>query len=216
MAKHKKTPAPPPPPPAASGSAGKGSSSGKKDTKKKPPAEDDSFIVFTNSDKDPKRRGGNSSGGGGGPSSKGGPSSGPAAGQESLDSGPPKPTVKQIIGGASWTGKLPVNLLSEHCQRQKWDRPEYNTMKTKDGFSVIVSLSARNPKTQEVTKLPPFKLPPSHVHLAIKPTALEAKHFAATYALFRVCSMKNIHMTLPPDHRGYWKELEQLKKEDVK
>ncbi|VBB75383.1 Putative ATP-dependent RNA helicase [Podospora comata] len=209
MAKHKKTPAPAPPPPAAS-SAGKSSSSnGKKDTKKKPPAaEDDSFIVFTNSDKDPKRRTG------GGPS-KGGPSS---AGQqqESIDSGPPKPTVKQIIGGASWTGKLPVNLLSEHCQRQKWDRPEFNTMKTKDGFSVIVSLSARNPKTQEVTKLPPFKLPPSHVHLAIKPTALEAKHFAATYALFRVCSMKNIHMTLPPDHRGYWKELEQLKKEDVK
>ncbi|KAK4172350.1 putative ATP-dependent RNA helicase [Triangularia setosa] len=214
MAKHKKTPAPPPPPPAASGSVGKGSSGGKKDSKKKPAVEDDSFIVFTNSDKDPKRRGGNSGSGGGGPS-KGGPSSAPGA-QESLDSGPPKPTVKQIIGGASWTGKLPVNLLSEHCQRQKWDRPEYNTMKTKDGFSVIVSLSARNPKTQEVTKLPPFKLPPSHVHLAIKPTALEAKHFAATYALFRVCSMKNMHMTLPPDHRGYWKELEQLKKEDVK
>jgi hypothetical protein len=36
-----------------------------------------------------------------------------------------KPTVKQIIGGASWTGKLPVNLLSEHCQKQKWEKPEY-------------------------------------------------------------------------------------------
>ncbi|KAK4203323.1 putative ATP-dependent RNA helicase [Triangularia verruculosa] len=221
MAKHKKTPAPPPPP-AASASAGKGSSGKKDSSKKKPPAEDDSFIVFTNSDKDPKRRGGGGNSGGpskGGhlsSSGGGGPAGQQQQQQESLDSGPPKPTVKQIIGGASWTGKLPVNLLSEHCQRQKWDRPEYNTMKTKDGFSVIVSLSARNPKTQEVTKLPPFKLPPSHVHLAIKPTALEAKHFAATYALFRVCSMKNMHMTLPPDHRGYWKELEQLKREDVK
>lgn len=36
-----------------------------------------------------------------------------------------KPTVKQMIGGASWTGKLPVNMLSEHCQKQKWEKPEY-------------------------------------------------------------------------------------------
>lgn len=79
-----------------------------------------------------------------------------------------------------------------------------------------MSLSAKNAKTQETTKLPPFKLPPSHVHLAYKPTALEAKHFAATYALFRVCSMKNLHMMLPPDYKSLWKDFEALKKEDVK
>ena len=39
---------------------------------------------------------------------------------------PKKPTVKEVIGGASWTGKLPVNMLSEHCQKQKWERPEYS------------------------------------------------------------------------------------------
>lgn len=38
---------------------------------------------------------------------------------------PKKPTAKEVIAGASWTGKLPVNLLSEHCQRQKWEKPEY-------------------------------------------------------------------------------------------
>lgn len=128
----------------------------------------------------------------------------------------PKPTVKQIIGGASWTGKLPVNLLSEHCQRQKWEKPDYSMYKTDDGFSSFVTLSAKNPKTQELTKLPPFKLPPSHKNLAMKPTPLEARHFAATYALFRVCSMKNIHTTLPPDYRSLWKEFELLKKEDIK
>jgi ATP-dependent RNA helicase DHX57 len=81
----------------------------------------------------------------------------------------------------------------------------------------MVILRSKNPKTQEVTTLPSFKLPPSHKHLAVKPTALEAKHFAATYALFRVCSMRNIHMMLPPDYRGFWKdEFEVLKKEDVK
>ena len=194
-------PAPTPTPAAASKPA-------KKDTKKAP-AEDD-FIVFTNSDKETKgRRGGGASGSN---SRTGGPSNPPEEG--SL--GPPKPTIKQIIGGHSWTGKLPVNLLSEHCQKQKWERPDYNTIKTPDGFSVFVTLSAKNPKTGETTKLPPFKLPPSHVHLAYKPTALEAKHFAATYALYRVCSMKNLHMMLPPDYKSLWKEFEALKKQDVK
>lgn len=44
---------------------------------------------------------------------------------------PKKPSVKEVIGGASWTGKLPVNMLSEHCQKQKWERPEY-TMVSED------------------------------------------------------------------------------------
>lgn len=80
----------------------------------------------------------------------------------------------------------------------------------------MVTLSAKNPKTQEMTRLPPFKLPPSHVHMAFKPTALEAKHFAATYALFRVKNMHNMSMVLPPDYKSVWKEFEGLKKEDVK
>ncbi|CAK7562769.1 MAG: Putative ATP-dependent RNA helicase ucp12 [Sporothrix epigloea] len=120
-----------------------------------------------------------------------------------------------IIGGMSWTGKLPVNLLSEHCQKQKWDRPDYDVRKVKDGYSAFVSLSAKNPKTSETTKLEPFKLPPSHVHLAVKPTALEARHFAATYGLFRVCSMKNIHMMLPPDYKNLWLSFRALKEQDV-
>jgi ATP-dependent RNA helicase DHX57 len=36
-----------------------------------------------------------------------------------------KPDVRTIIGGASWTGKLPVNVLQEHCQKQRWAKPEY-------------------------------------------------------------------------------------------
>ncbi|KAG7288704.1 hypothetical protein NEMBOFW57_005060 [Staphylotrichum longicolle] len=193
-------PAPPPAPAPAK--------STKKDAKKPPPPSEGDFIVFTNSDKDPKgRRGGPSS------SSTAAAAAGPGG---DVPDGPPRPTARQLIGGASWTGKLPVNLLSEHCQKQKWERPDFNTIKTKEGFSVLVSLAAKNPKTNELTKLPPFKLPPSHVHLAYKPTALEAKHFAATYALYRVCSMKNLHMMLPPDYKALWKDFEALKKQDVK
>jgi ATP-dependent RNA helicase DHX57 len=80
---------------------------------------DDSFIVFSNSDKDPKpRKPANN-----GPSSTSGSSgqSGPGLAGEA----PQRLDVKKLIGGASWTGKLPVNMLSEHCQKQKWEKPEY-------------------------------------------------------------------------------------------
>jgi len=85
-------------------------------TKKPSPATtngDDSFIVFSNSDKDPKARK---------PATAGPPGQdGPAL----LGEASKRPDVKKLIGGASWTGKLPVNLLSEHCQKQRWERPDY-------------------------------------------------------------------------------------------
>ncbi len=56
---------------------------------------------------------------------------------------------------------------------------------------VMVTLAAKNPKTQEMAKLPRFKLP-RPMSTCLQPTALEAKHGAATYALYRVCSMKNL------------------------
>ena len=65
--------------------------------------------------------------------------------------------------------------------------------------------------------LPPFTLPPSLAKTALQPTAVEARHFAATYALFRVCNMRNIHMALPPTYRSLWKqEFQEAKNEDVK
>ncbi|RAO70768.1 uncharacterized protein BHQ10_006780 [Talaromyces amestolkiae] len=117
-----------------------------------------------------------------------------------------KPTVKQLIGGASWTGKLPVNLLSEHCQKQKWEKPEYTMKQSAQGFSSSVILSKVDPKTKEKITLPPMQLPPAQKALATRPTALEARHFAAIYALYRVCNMRNMTLMLPPDYRKLWKE----------
>lgn len=51
-----------------------------------------------------------------------------------------------------------------------------------------------------------MKVPPSHKDVATQSTALEARHFAAAYALFRVCNMRNLHMTLPPTYKKLWKE----------
>ncbi|KAH7033221.1 P-loop containing nucleoside triphosphate hydrolase protein [Microdochium trichocladiopsis] len=201
--KGKAAAAPPAPAAAASASTSKKSAKTTAGAPKKPA--DDDFIVFTNSTKDkPKNKRG------------GGQGSAAADQDEPGALGPPKPTVKQIIGGASWTGKLPVNLLSEHCQKQKWNRPDYQPIRGSEGFSYFVSFSSKNPKTQETQKLPPFKIPPDHKHLVTMPTELEGRHAAATYALFRVCSMKNIHTTLPPVYKALWKEFEALKKEDVK
>ncbi|EED12889.1 DEAD/DEAH box helicase, putative [Talaromyces stipitatus ATCC 10500] len=117
-----------------------------------------------------------------------------------------KPTVKQIIGGASWTGKLPVNLLSEHCQKQKWEKPEYTMTQSAKGFVSSVILSKVDPKTKEKVTLPSMQLPPARRDLGARPTALEARHFAAIYALYRVCNMRNMSLMLPPDYRKLWKD----------
>ena len=141
----------------------------------------------------------------------------------SVPIGPPKPTAKQIIGGASWTGKLPVNLLSEHCQRQKWNKPEYSMrqMPGRDGHDKMyrseVTLSKMDPKTREVTSLPTIRTPKELISASEEPSALEARHFAAAYALFRISSMRNLSMALPPKYRDLWKgEFQQIKKEDEK
>lgn len=82
---------------------------------------DDSFIVFSNSDKEPKLKKTPGSNVALGLNAEPSGLSGPALAGEVTK----RPDVKKLIGGASWTGKLPVNLLSEHCQKQKWEKPEY-------------------------------------------------------------------------------------------
>ncbi|KAJ5894059.1 hypothetical protein N7495_005750 [Penicillium taxi] len=137
----------------------------------------------------------------------------PAPGPEE----PKKPSVKEVIGGASWTGKLPVNMLSEHCQKQKWEKPEYNMIKTAGGFVSDVTLKKVDIKTRELTVLPAIRLPPSYKQLAAQPTALEARHFAAAFALYRVCNMRNLHMMLPPTYKALWKtEFTEIKAADTR
>lgn len=61
-----------------------------------------------------------------------------------------------------------------------------------------------------------MKIPPSHKSLGMQPSAVEARHFAATWALFRISSGKNIHMMLPPTYRDLWKApFQDIKKLDL-
>lgn len=98
-----------------SAGGGGGGSSSNSSGKKKPPAPppDDGFIVFSNSDKDPKPKKAK-------PVDATTGHDGPGLAGEA-----PRIDVKTLIGGPSWTGKLPVNILSEHCRKQKWEQPEY-------------------------------------------------------------------------------------------
>ena len=88
--------------------------------------DDTSFIVFSNAKGEPKK-GKKADGAGNAPQvskDKAKEKGKDQSGQSSEDA-PKKPDTRTLIGGASWTGKLPVNLLSEHCQKQGWSRPEY-------------------------------------------------------------------------------------------
>lgn len=89
--------------------------------------EDTSYIIFGDekSEKKVKRQNEGNSG------AKDGTKNGQTAGEDA----PKKPDTKKLIGGPSWTGKLPVNLLSEHCQKQKWIKPEYTMVRASPQYS---------------------------------------------------------------------------------
>ncbi|KAI8368128.1 P-loop containing nucleoside triphosphate hydrolase protein [Radiomyces spectabilis] len=113
-------------------------------------------------------------------------------------------TEKKSIFG-NWTGKTPVSLLHEHCQKQGWEKPIFDMMKRKEGFIGAVKLGKRNKKTGEIQTV---TLSPPDPYL---PTSVEARHLAATYCLHRINSHMPMHRVLPPDHRDYWQHFEQFK-----
>jgi ATP-dependent RNA helicase DHX57 len=139
----------------------------------------------------------------------------------SSDDAPKPPTVSEIIGGKSWTGKLPQTLFYEHCVRSGWEKPVYdNPRRTPTGLLTTVHIGLKNARTGETEKVsftPPTTLPNGDIlEDSTQPTPLESRHMTATYVLHRVSNMKNVHHMLPPTHKRYWALLEDLRKEEVK
>ncbi|KAI8981960.1 P-loop containing nucleoside triphosphate hydrolase protein [Mycotypha africana] len=136
--------------------------------------------------------------------------SGNANSSKSKDADKPPVQYSSIFG--TWTGKTPVSLLHDHCQKSNWEKPEYDIKRcnTKDSngpaYLGTVKLSQRNKKTaqmQTVTFTPPAE--------CALPTSAEAKHLAATYTLHRILSHMSMHRVLPPQHRDYWRQFETYK-----
>ncbi|KAG1757846.1 P-loop containing nucleoside triphosphate hydrolase protein [Suillus lakei] len=103
--------------------------------------------------------------------------------------------------------KYPLSLLQERCQKSGWDKPTVETLKIhkrKHGndWSFVVHIARLDKKTsqRESVRLEPH--PPY-----LRPTALEARHWGATYALYRFCNGLQLNRVLPPGPRDYWTEL---------
>ena len=170
--------------------------------------EDTSYIVFGNEDK---------------PGKKARPAGATAEPVKPADGAPvpdaeKKPDTRTLIAGASWTGKLPMTLFNEHCQKQRWNKPDYTMHgNAQRGFTGAVVISMKNTKTHITDTLPAIMPPIEYSkERGTQPTAIEARHFAATYSLFRVGNMKNLHTMLPPHYRDLWKgDFQDLKSEAV-
>jgi ATP-dependent RNA helicase DHX57 len=128
-----------------------------------------------------------------------------------------KPTAKQLVGGSSWTGKIPTTLLQEYCQKQGWARCDYAIAKTGQLFAVRhVLLSKKNPKNNEVTNISLRPTPETAAVLPDKGSPLEARNVAAIFALHRIASDRSWLMQLPPEYRDIWKALVVCKQADDK
>ncbi|KAI0640102.1 P-loop containing nucleoside triphosphate hydrolase protein [Trametes polyzona] len=115
------------------------------------------------------------------------------------DTAPAKPEEKPLFPPGS---KYPLSLLHERCQKNGWEKPIVDTRRQGDGYSFVVTLGRLNKKTSERESVrlephPPF----------VMPSALEARHWGATYALYRFCNGIQLNRVLPPGPREYWNQL---------
>lgn len=134
--------------------------------------------------------------------------------QPELETGVPKPQRGLAIGdNFGWTGKLPATLLFEYAQKQKWNKVIIEMRKVSKGFVGTVDLSWENPKTREVIHI---KMTPDADLLPPRETTNEARHFAATFAMYRINYVKNLKMVLPTIFRSYWSDLETRRLEVLK
>lgn len=118
-----------------------------------------------------------------------------------------KPTRGRVIGdNFGWTGKLPATLLNEYCQKQKWGRVEYDIRKKGGGFVCTCRLQWTHPKTREIVHVAMTPEPPLYEP---KETSNEARHYAATYTMYRINHVKNLKMVLPTIFADYWSAMEK-------
>ncbi|KAI0295038.1 hypothetical protein BC826DRAFT_302175, partial [Russula brevipes] len=100
--------------------------------------------------------------------------------------------------------KYPLSLLQERCTKNGWERPVVDTPRRNEGWAFVVTLTriVRNKNGQEHQSVRMEPHPPY-----ICKSALEARHWGATFALYRFCNGIQLNRVLPPGPRDYWAEL---------
>ncbi|KAI0041900.1 P-loop containing nucleoside triphosphate hydrolase protein [Auriscalpium vulgare] len=101
--------------------------------------------------------------------------------------------------------KYPLSLLQERCQKNGWEKPIVDTRRHGDGFSFVVTLSRLVHNKQTGQERQSVRLEPHPPYSS--PTAIEARHWGATYALYRFCNGIQLNRVLPQGPREYWNEL---------
>ncbi|KAI8911703.1 P-loop containing nucleoside triphosphate hydrolase protein [Gorgonomyces haynaldii] len=109
-----------------------------------------------------------------------------------------KKPERQILFG-SWTGKTPVSMLYELCQKEGWGKPSFNNRRTGKGNRCTIGITQRNKKTgqtDQVTWCPPMDFESEQL----------AKHACATFVLHRLRSHLAMHKLMPPSMRTLWEQ----------
>ncbi|TNY18898.1 P-loop containing nucleoside triphosphate hydrolase protein [Rhodotorula diobovata] len=110
--------------------------------------------------------------------------------------------------------KTPISLLQERCQKSGWERPFVDPKQgtTPGTWTASVTLRRKHPKKPGEIETVYMRPPPPPSQIAVeKGNAMEAKHWAAVYALFRFANNLRLNMQLPPATRDYWSALEKEK-----
>ncbi|KAJ1596550.1 hypothetical protein NDA11_007513 [Ustilago hordei] len=109
--------------------------------------------------------------------------------------------------------KTPLNMLYERIQKLPgWETPIVEPRRHKQGYSCAVTLKKANKKDA----CNPFTVvfEPKEPALRLEcQSDLEAKHWGATYALFRIFNHLPLNLALPPGPREYWLKMEAYKNE---
>ncbi|GAA5960522.1 hypothetical protein JCM3765_003663 [Sporobolomyces pararoseus] len=108
--------------------------------------------------------------------------------------------------------KTPLSLLSERCQKNGWERPSVDPKKNAGGtWSASVTLKRKDSKNGGFETVY-MKPPPAPSPIAVeKSSAMEAKHWASVYALYRFSNNLRLNLQLPPQVRDYYSALEKEK-----
>ncbi|SJX64352.1 uncharacterized protein SRS1_14994 [Sporisorium reilianum f. sp. reilianum] len=108
--------------------------------------------------------------------------------------------------------KTPLNMLYERVNKLPgWEKPIVEPRRHKDGYSCAVTLKKINKKDASNPFTVTFEPKEPGLRLECQ-SSLEAKHWGATYALFRIFNHLSLNLALPPGPREYWVKMEAYKK----
>lgn len=107
--------------------------------------------------------------------------------------------------------KTPLNLLYERLQKiPGWEKPDVEPRQHKQGFSCVITLRKENKQDRSNPHTVVFEPREPGARLTCA-SSLEAKHWGATYALFRLFNHLSLQKMLPAGPREYWIQLEGVK-----